>query len=158
MKRILLTNVVLTAFIIIAGATSKLDVPKAVLKEFKKHFGIQSTVRWERIDDPDTYKDLFVGHFIQNGIWSDAFFEASGQYIGIGKNITAGQLPKKLLGVQENKFKGYEVVEAYEYLPGDTESPVYGLTISNEHKMIFLKINESGNFSVLRKEKYKNQE
>ncbi len=154
MKRILLINVMLTAFTAMAGPMG-IEVPKPVIYEFRKHFGIDVTVRWEKIDD-EINKNLFVGHFIQSGIWSEAYFDESGEFIGIGKNITIDQLPGKLRNVPENKFKGYAVMEVYEYFPNDAAIPVYGLTITNEKKTLFLKISESGYFSIVKQEKYKN--
>ena len=148
-------NVVLTAFTAMAGATN-IEVPKSVQHEFRKQFGTEITVRWVKIDDAETNKNLFVAHFIQKGIWSEAYFEETGEFMGIGKNITSDQLPTKFQDLQQSKFRGYDVMEAYEYYLKDAVKPVYGLTIANKEKMIFLEINGSGLFSIIKKEKYKN--
>jgi len=155
MKKILLMNVVLTAFTAMAGAATPV-IPTRVINEFRKQFGAEVNVRWEKIDEAETNKSLFVGHFIQNGIWSEAYFEESGEFAGVGKNITQDQLPLKLLGLQKSKFKGYDIMEAYEYYLKDAEKPVYGLTITNKQNVIFLKIDESGLFSLVKKEKFRN--
>ena len=148
-------NVVLAAFTAIAGAAPPV-IPTRVINEFRKQFGAEVNVRWEKIDEADMNRSLFVGHFIQNGIWSEAYFEDSGEFVGVGKNITEDQLPLKLLCLQQRKFKGYDVMEAYEYYLKDAETPVYGLTITNKQNVIFLKIDESGLFSLVKKEKFKN--
>jgi hypothetical protein len=155
MKKILLMNVVLTAFTAMAGAKN-IEIPKSVQYEFRKQFGTGITVKWVKIDDAEKNKNLFVAHFIQKGFWSEAYFEETGEFMGIGKNITSDQLPVKLQDLQQSKFKGYDVMEAYEYYLKDAAKPVYGLTIANKEKMIFLEVNESGLFSVIKKEKYKN--
>lgn len=155
MKKVLLMNIMMAAFTAMSGAANDL-IPKTVINEFKKQFGLDVTVRWERINEPVNFNYLYVGHFIQNGIWSEAFFEETGEYIGLGKNITELQLPANFQSLQHDKYKGYAVMEVYEYLSKDAANPVYGLTITNHDKMIFLKINESGIFSVVKKEKYKN--
>ena len=155
MKKVLLMNVMMAAFTAIAWANNDL-IPVTVINEFRKKFGVDIAVRWEKINEPDNYRYMYVGHFIQNGIWSEAFFEETGEYVGVGKNITALQLPAKVQSWQHDKYKGYAIMEVYEYLPKDEIIPVYGLVITNRNRMILLKINESGIFSVLRKEKYKN--
>jgi hypothetical protein len=155
MKKILLMNVVLTAFTAMAGTTN-VEVPKTVLYEFRQQFGTQLNAKWVKIDDSEANRNLFVAHFIQKGIWSEAYFEETGEFMGIGKNITSDQLPVKFQDLQQSKFKGYDVMEAYEYYLKDAVKPVYGLTIANKEKMIFLEINELGLFSVIKKEKYKN--
>ena len=151
----LLLSVVLTAFTAIAGA-ARLVIPTSVITEFHKQFGADVTVRWEKIEEADKKHGLYAGHFIQNGIWSDAYFEESGQFVGIGKNISPDQLPPKLFGLEQSKFKGYDVIEVYEYYLKNAETPVYGLAVRNKKKMIFLKVDESGLFSVVKKEKFKN--
>lgn len=148
-------SAVLTAFTAIAGAATPL-IPTTVISEFRKQFGADVSVRWEKIDETDSKRNLYVGHFIHDGIWSEAFFDASGEFVGLGKNITSDQLPAKLFGLKQGKFKGYEVIEVYEYYLKDAESPVYGLTIRNKQKMIFLKIDESGLLSVVKREKFRN--
>ena len=155
MKKILLLNVVLTAFTAIAGAGTPV-IPTRVINEFRNQFGAEVNVRWEKIDEAEMNKSLFVGHFIQNGIWSEAYFEESGEFAGVGKNITQDQLPIKLVGLQQRKFKGYEIMEAYEYYLKGAKTPVYGITITNKQKVIFLKMNEFGLFSLVKKEKFKN--
>ncbi|HET9432939.1 MAG TPA: hypothetical protein VFO37_04240 [Chitinophagaceae bacterium] len=155
MKKILLMSVVLIAFTSLAGAASPV-IPATVISEFRKQFGADVTVRWEKIDETERKRNLYVGHFIHNGIWSDAFFDESGEFVGIGKNITADQLPAKLFGLQQRKFKEFDVIEVYEYYLKNAKTPVYGLTIRNKHKAIFLKIDESGLLTVVKKEKFKN--
>ena len=155
MKKILLMGVVLTSFAAIAGLAGPV-LPTRVMSEFRKAFGADVTVRWEAIDETERKTKLYVGHFIQDGIWSEAYFDESGEFVGIGKNITADQLPAKLFGLQQRKFKGYDIMEAYEYYLKDAEKPVYGLTITDKQNLIFLKINESGHFSLVKKEKFKN--
>lgn len=154
MKKILLMGVVLTSFAAIAGLAGPV-IPTRVMSEFRKAFGADVTVRWEAIDETERKTKLYVGHFIQDGIWSEAYFDESGEFVGIGKNITADQLPAKLFGLQQRKFKGYDIIELYEYYPKNAETPVYGLTIRNKRKMIFLKIDESGLFSVVTKQKFR---
>ena len=151
----LLMSVVFTAFTAIAGA-ARLVIPTSVITEFHKQFGADVTVRWEKIEEADKKHGLYAGHFIQNGIWSDAYFDESGQFAGIGKNITPDQLSPKLLALEQGKFKGYDVIEVYEYYLKNAETPVYGLTIRKKQKMIFLKIDEWGLLSVMKKEKFKN--
>lgn len=148
-------GVVLTAFTLIAIAARPV-IPTRVISEFRKQFGADVTVRWEEIDETDKKRHLFVGHFIHSGIWSEAYFDESGEFVGIGKNITPDQLPAKHFGLQQSKFKGYAVVEVYEYYLKNAEIAVYGLTIRNKQKTIFLKIDESGLLSVVKKEKIKN--
>ena len=155
MKKLLLMSVVLTAFTAIAGAARPV-IPTSVITEFRKQFGTDVNVRWEKIDETDGKRSLYAGHFIQNGIWSDAYFDESGEFVGIGKNITPDQLPPKLPGHEQSKFKGYDVIEVYEYYLKNAETPVYGLTIRKKQKMIFLKIDEWGLLSVVKKEKFKN--
>lgn len=155
MKRILLMSVVLTAFSAMAGAARPV-IPTTVISEFRERFGADVTVRWEKIQETERKTNLYVGHFIQDGIWSDAYFEESGEFVGIGKNITSDQLPAKLFGLQQGKFKGYDVVEVYEYYLKNAEIPVYGLTLRNKKKMIFLKIDEAGLLSVVKKERFQN--
>lgn len=155
MKKILLMSVVLAAFTAIAGVAGPI-IPTTVISEFRKQFGADVTVRWEKIDEMERKTKCYVGHFIQDGIWSDAYFDESGDFVGIGKNITADQLPAKLFGLQQTKFKGYEVIEVYEYYLNDAETPVYGLTIRNKQKTLFLKIDELGLLSVVKQEKFKN--
>lgn len=155
MKKILLMSVVLTAFTTISGAARPV-IPTTVISEFRKQFGADVAVRWEKIDETERKTNLYVGHFIQNGIWSDAYFEASGEFVGIGKNITPDQLPAKLVGLQQGKFKGYDVIEVYEYYLKNAEFPVFGLTIRNKKKTIFLKIDEAGLLSVVKKKRFKN--
>ena len=148
-------GVVLTSFAAIAGLAGP-GIPTRVISEFRKAFGADVTVLWETIDETERKTKLYVGHFIQDGIWSDAYFDESGEFVGIGKNISADQLPAKLFGLQKSKFKGYDVIELYEYYPKSAETPVYGLTMTNKQKMIFLKIDESGFLSVVKKEKFRN--
>lgn len=155
MKKILLMSVVFTAFTALAGAARPV-IPATVIGEFRKQFGAKVTVRWEEIDETDSKRNLYVGHFIQDGIWSDAYFDEAGEFVGIGRNITSDQLPVRLLDLEQSKFKGYDVIEVYEYYLKNAEIPVYGLTIRNKKKMIFLKIDESGLLSVVKKEKFKN--
>jgi len=147
-------GVVLTAFTAIA-APATLIIPTVVISEFHKQFGADVTVRWEKIDETERKKNLYVGHFIRQGIWSDAYFDKSGEFVGLGKNITSDQLPANL-DLQQGKFKGYEIIEVYEYYLKNAETPVYGLTIRNKQKMIFLKIDELGLLSVVKKEKFRN--
>ena len=155
MKKMLLISVILTAFTGIAGA-ARAVIPTPVISEFRKHFGTDVTVRWEKIDETDGKRSLYAGHFIQNGIWSDAYFDESGEFVGIGKSIAPDQLPAKLLGLEQSKFKGYDIIEVYEYYLKNAEGPVYGLAIRNKKKIIFLKIDEGGLLSVVKKERFKN--
>ena len=155
MKKFLLMSVVLIAFTAIAGATTPI-IPTTVISEFRKQFGADLTVRWEKIEETERKTNLYVGHFIQDGIWSDAYFEESGEFVGIGKNITSDQVPAKLFSLQQGKFKGYDVVEVYEYHLKNAEIPVYGLMIRNKKKMIFLEIDEAGLVSVVKKERFTN--
>ncbi|HET6767601.1 MAG TPA: hypothetical protein VFH08_09390 [Chitinophagaceae bacterium] len=154
MKKFLLMGIVLTAFTAIAAPEIPI-IPTAVISEFRKQFGVDVTVRWEKIDETERKKNLYVGHFIRHGIWSDAYFDKSGEFVGIGKNITSDQLPAKP-DLQQGKFKGYDVIEVYEYYLKNAETPVYGLTIRKKQKMIFLKIDEWGLLSVVKKEKFRN--
>jgi len=156
MKKILLMSVVITvAFTAIAGAARPV-IPATVISEFRKQFGAEVTVRWEEIDETDSKRNLYVGHFIQDGIWSDAYFDESGEFVGIGRSITPDQLPVRLFDLEQSKFKGYDVIEVYEYYLNNAEIPVYGLTIRNKKKLIFLKIDESGLLSMVKKERFKN--
>jgi hypothetical protein len=153
MKKLLLISVILTAFTAIADAAGPV-IPTRVISEFRKQFGADVTVRWDKIEETDGKRSLYAGHFIQNGIWSDAYFEESGDFVGIGKNISPDQLPAKL-GLEQSQFKGYDVIEVYEYYLKNAETPVYGLAVRNKQKMIFLKIDKSGLLSVVKKEKFK---
>ena len=155
MKKILLMSVVITAFTAMASAAGPV-IPSTVISEFRKEFGAEVSVRWEKIAETDSKRNLYVGHFIRDGIWSDAYFDESGEFIGIGKNITSDQLPSKLFAPQHSKFKGYDVIEAYQYYPKNAEIPVYGLTIRNKKELIFLKFDELGLLSVVKKEKLRN--
>lgn len=155
MKKILLMTIVLTAFTAIAGPANPV-IPAAVISEFQEQFGAEVSVRWEKIDETGSKSNLYVGHFIHNGIWSEAFFDGSGEFVGMGKNITSAQLPAKFFDLQQGKFKGYDIIEVYEYYLKNAKTPVYGLTIRNRRKMIFLKIDESGLVSVVKKEKFRN--
>ena len=152
MKKILLMSVVLTALTAMAGGPV---IPTTVISEFRKQFGADVTVRWEKIDENERKGNLYVGHFIQNGIWSEAFFDELGEFVGIGKNITVDKLPAKLFDLQQSKFKRHDVIEVYEYYLKNAETPVYGLTIRKKQKLIFLKIDESGLLLVVKKEKLK---
>ena len=151
----LLTSVVLTAFTAIAGA-ARLVIPTSVITEFRKQFGADVTVLWEKVDENGGKRSLYAGHFIQDGIWSDAYFDESGEFVGIGKSITPDQLPATLVGLEQSKFKGYDIIEVYEYYLKNAESPVYGLAIRNKKKIIFLKIDEGGLLSVVKQERFKN--
>ena len=153
--KLILMSVVLAAFSPIA-ALARPVIPTPVINEFRKQFGPDVNVRWEKIDETDGKRSLYAGHFIQNGIWSDAYFDESGEFVGTGKNITPDQLPAKLSRLQQSKFKGYDVIEVYEYYLKNAETPVYGLTIRKKQKMIFLKIDEGGLLSVVKKETFKN--
>ena len=154
MKKIFLLTVVLAAFTT-AFAGNELKVPYSVVYEFRRQFGFETAVSWNKIDGDNIRDNIFVGNFIQNGIWSEAFFGENGEFFGAGKSISPDQLPLTLHKQQELRFSGYTPTEAYEYFSKNSVIPVYGLTVKNEKEMLYIKLNEFGEISIMKKVKKK---
>lgn len=155
MKKMFLLCAALTAITTIACAGDEIKVPRGVVYEFRRQFGMEAAVKWKKIDNLIPDDKYYIAHFIQNGIWTEAFFGESGEYLGAGKSISINQIPGSVKSLQQNRFSGYIITEAYEYFSKNSEVPVYGFTIIKGDRFLQVKVNESGNISVLKRLKAK---
>jgi hypothetical protein len=145
MKRV---TTILTAIVLLFSATAfaaKGDTVTELVKHaFDKDFVKAKNVSWQKTED------FYFASFIMNDLAVNAAYNADGQLVGTLRKVATTTLPLTVAMALSQNYAQYaipaEVTElSYE---GETKYMVY---VSNEKKILQLKIKSDGEISVERK-------
>ena len=151
MKKILIIATALfsTLLLSIRSNAQETAVPAEVLSSFNAHFKNPQMSRWVAIHDSH------VATFTMDGQnWRDAYFTNEGDFKGVGHYITFDQLPISVQETLDNNYKGYDVIELYQF--DCTETGIcFFATMRNEKNTMTLKLDDLGYVAYSKKDKIK---
>src|SRR5215831_5248567 len=100
MKRILVTLTVLFSLFSLSSFAGG-GVNSRVLESFKSTFKNATEVDWS------VSQNIYKANFALNGQYAVAYFDASGEFIGVTRNISSTQLPIALQANLKSRYDNY---------------------------------------------------
>jgi hypothetical protein len=144
-NKILIAAFVLFTSIGSAFANGKEEVNERIIKSFQKEFAGAQNVQWV------TTKDFVKVTFTLNDQVVYAFYEQSGELLGVTRNIVSTQLPLSLLTDLKKNYNAYWITDLFE-MAANKEN-VYYITLENSDQKLVLKANASTGWQVHSREK-----
>lgn len=140
--------VVLTALVVVTcsssfASTTNDYINQRVLAAFSARFALAQTVSWNRTD---TY---FKATFSINGQCMFAYYNESGELIGISRNMKSNQLPINLeASLRKYMAKGW-IVELFEFaLESNTD---YFAKIENSNEILSIRSSGTNSWVVYKR-------
>lgn len=144
-NKILIAAFVLFTSIGSAFANGKEEVNERIIKSFRKEFAGAQNVQWI------TTKDFVKVTFTLNDQVVYAFYEQSGELLGVTRNIVSTQLPINLFTDLKKNYNAYWITDLFE-MAANHEN-VYYLTLENSDQKLVLKSSGSNGWEVFSKNK-----
>ena len=141
MKRIIMTLAIAASSLFAFAGEG--NVSKNVLSAFSKEFSGATEVSWSA--GTDYYRVAFV----MNDQYISAFYNYSGELMGITRNISSLNLPLALQTKLRKDYAGYWITDLFEV--SNNEGTRYYVTVENADKKITLKSDLDINWDVFKK-------
>jgi hypothetical protein len=107
-KQLLVLTMTLLMTLSATFANNTQPVPALIINELNQKFTNATNIQWK------TTEVFYKASFTLSGQQLDAFYDRSGQWIGISRIISAEQLPMFLLLDVQEKTKYYTISELFE--------------------------------------------
>lgn len=130
MKQITITLALITTLFTSSFAGDE-KITSLIAKAFASQFANATEVTWVR---EISYSKA---SFLHNGSRMYAYYDNSGQLLGIKRNIRPTQLPYYLQNLQKEKYAEYWITGLFEL--SNNDGYTYFMTIQNADKTIVLK-------------------
>ena len=118
-------------------------VTPAVLKSFENTFTNAQEVDWS------ISNNYYKVAFNMNGQYVTAFYGATGNLIGLTRNISSTQLPISLQAELKKEYNGYWISDLFEV--ANDEGTHYYITLENGETKLVLKGSTDGNWNTYQK-------
>lgn len=142
MKKIIITLAIIVSYTTSLFATEDKIKPE-VLDAFKSQFSGAKEVTW--MAGTNYYKAAFTCH----GAWLFAYYNTTGEYLGLTRNISSQQLPLFLQNSLKRKYADYWITSVVEE-SNDRGFNNY-ITVENADQKIVLKSKNGDDWETYRK-------
>jgi hypothetical protein len=129
MKQILIIMAFISALGFNASAGEGANINPTVINAFEKTFGRPAEVNWK------TSGKLYVADFLMNTQYVTAYYSATGQLLGLRKNILTTQLPIFLQASLKDQAKGFWISGLMEVANAD-ETTYYVVLENSVEKLV----------------------
>lgn len=119
------------------------DVSPAVLAAFQKEFSFVKSASWT------VGKDFTKAIFLHANSRIEAYFDNNGDFLGTSRNLLFDQLPLTVISSLQNKYGNTGAYEIVEHNGGGETN--YFLTVETAKHKLKLKVDASGEITVLKK-------
>ncbi len=131
MKIIFSALIALTTFSSSNAKAQDVNIAAAVTNSFSQSFKNASDVQWKNAGS------YYKADFHLNGQYATAFYDQSGNLMGVTKNVSPLQLPLTLQASLKASYEDYWISEAFEL--SDNSGTTYYTTVENVNQKITLK-------------------
>ncbi len=131
MKIFFAAVIALASLSTLTAKAQDVNIAAAVTNSFSQSFKNASGVQWQ---NAGTY---YKADFYLNGQFATAFYDASGNLMGVTKNVSPLQLPLTLQASLKGSYEDYWISEAFEL--SDNNGTTYFATVENGDHKITLK-------------------
>jgi hypothetical protein len=133
MKKIITTlAIALSSLGVFANET---NVSQKVLDAFKSEFSNATEVEWS------VGQDYYKATFNYNGKYVFAYYDESGELLGMARNLSPVDLPIALQANLKKNYEGFWVSDLFEAVKGDDTS--YYITLENADTKLVLQSSEN---------------
>jgi hypothetical protein len=133
MKQILIITALFSVLSFNAAAGEGTPNNPNVISAFQKTFGQPSEVNWK------SSGKLYVADFMMNTQYVTAYYSATGQLLGLRKNILSTQLPIFLQAALKEQAKGFWISGLMEV--ANTDETTYYVILENADEKLVLRSN-----------------
>ena len=121
-----------------------IEVKNYLVRQFKQQFSNASNVTWK------TTSKFTSATFMEDGQQTRVFYNPQNELIGVSREITINEIPKKAQQVINARYNNYTVVSVINFTNADGQENYY-IQLQTENKQFILQSDEYGSVSDFQK-------
>ena len=133
-------------------ANDDVSISEKARRNFEKEFPGAIYVKWEKIDNTDTY----IVRYVYNDQALLSYINDEGSLLATARQVERKSLPLMVNMTLDRRFGSYSILSIEELSMDSNLS--YIVTMENEKQLVKIRVNSSGSYYELRKEKKKTKE
>lgn len=143
MKKFIFASIVTLSMATAAFASDNNKISNRAIRNFKIEFSNVSEVDWS------VKAGLNTASFVENGVYTQAFYDYDGSLVATCKAVKFSDLGQKAKDAYDKKYADYTIKEVISYQ--DKDRLYYFVSAENNQSKVILKVAEDGRLSLHQK-------